>query len=106
MQGCFVRDGILELPEGTLLMPLSGTRRTISQRLPNDDDPFRSYLLRSDDRGDTWYYYSTIALDPAGVLNLWEPTITQPPTGRIVALLRSDYVHMIAPPGGELYSCY
>jgi hypothetical protein len=106
MQGCFVRDGILELPEGTLLMPLSGTRRTISQRLPNDDDPFRSYLLRSDDRGDTWYYYSTIALDPAGVLNLWEPAITQLPTGRIVALLRSDYVHMIAPPGGELYSCY
>jgi len=106
MQGCFVRDGILELPDGTLLMPLSGTRRTISQRLPNDDDAFRSYLLRSDDRGDTWYYYSTIALDPAGILNLWEPTITRLPSGRIVALLRSDYVHMIAPPGGDLYCCY
>jgi sialidase-1 len=106
MRGCFVRDGILELPDGTLLMPLSGTRRTISQRLPNDDDAFRSYLLRSDDRGDTWYYYSTIALDPAGILNLWEPAITRLPSGRIVALLRSDYVHMIAPPGGELYSCH
>jgi sialidase-1 len=106
MQGCFVRDGILELPDGTLLMPLSGTRRTISQRLPNDDDAFRSYLLRSDDRGETWYYYSTIALDTAGILNLWEPTITRLPSGRIVALLRSDYVHMIAPPGGELYCCH
>ena len=106
MQGCFVRDGILELPDGALLMPLSGTRRTISQRLPNDDDAFRSYLLRSDDRGEIWYYYSAIAVVGGGILNLWEPAIARLSTGRIVALLRSDYVHMIAPPGGDLYSCY
>ena len=107
MQGCFVKDSILELPDGGLLMPLSGARHSISHKFPpNDDDAFRSYLLRSDDRGETWYYYSTIAMDPAGILNLWEPTITRLPSGRIVALLRSDYVHMIAPPGGYLYTCY
>ena len=107
MQGCFVKDGILELPDGGLLMPLSGARHTISHKFPpNDDDAFRSYLVRSDDRGETWYYYSTIAMDPAGILNLWEPTITRLLSGRLVALLRSDYVHMIAPPGGYLYTCY
>lgn len=107
MQGCFVKDGILELPDGGLLMPLSGTRHTISHKFPpNDDDAFRSYIVRSDDRGRTWYYYSTIAMDPAGILNLWEPTITRLPSGRIIALLRSDYVHMIAPPGGYLYTSY
>ena len=67
MQGCFVRDGILELPDGALLMPLSGARHTISHKFPpNDNDAFRSYLVRSDDRGETWYFYSTIAMDPAG----------------------------------------
>jgi sialidase-1 len=107
MQGCFVRDGILELPDGALLMPLSGARHTISHKFPpNDNDAFRSYLVRSDDRGETWYFYSTVAMDPAGILNLWEPTLTSLPSGRIVALMRSDYVHMIAPPGGELYCCY
>ena len=107
MQGCYVKDGILELPDGGLLMPLSGARHTISHKFPpNDDDAFRSYLVRSDDRGETWYYYSTIAMDPAGVLNLWEPTVTRLLSGRLVALLRSDYVHMIAPPGGYLYTCY
>src|SRR5262249_10324947 len=104
MQGCYVRDGILELPDGALLMPLSGARHTISHKYPpNDDDALRSYLLRSDDRGETWYFYSTIAMDPAGIVNFWEPTICLLPTGRLAALLRMDYVHLIAPPGGDLY---
>jgi len=107
MRGCFVKDSILELPDGALLMPLSGARHSLSHKFPpNDDDAFRSYLLRSDDRGDTWYYFSAIAVDPAGIINFWEPTITRLPTGRLVALLRSDYVHIIAPPGGYLFSCY
>lgn len=107
MQGCYVRDGILELPDGALLMPLSGARHTISHKFPpNDNDAFRSYLLRSEDHGATWYYFSVIAMDPAGIMNLWEPTLTRLPSGRLIALLRSDYVYTIAPPGGELYSCY
>lgn len=107
MQGCYVRDGILEMPDGTLLMPLSGARHTISHKFPpSDNDPLRSYLLRSEDRGKTWHYFSAIAFDPAGVLNLWEPTLTRLPSGRLVALLRSDYLFMIAPPGGELYCAY
>lgn len=107
MQGCFVRDAVLELPDGALLMPLSGARHTISHKFPpNDDDAFRAYLVRSDDRGETWYYFSVIAMDPAGALNMWEPAVTRLPSGRLIALLRTDYVHMIAPPGGELYTCY
>lgn len=107
MRGCFVNDGVLELPDGTLLLPLSGARHTISHKFPpNDDDPFRSYLVRSDDGGRSWYYFSTIAIDPGGLLNLWEPTVALLPSGRLIALLRSDYVHMIAPPGGELYATY
>jgi hypothetical protein len=107
MQGCFVRDSLLEMPDGTLLLPLSGARHTISHKFPpNDDDALRAYLVRSLDRGETWHYFSTIAMDPAGILNLWEPTVTLLPSGRLVALLRADYVHMIAPPGGELYACY
>lgn len=107
MSGCFVRDAILELPDGALLLPLSGARHTISHKFPpNDNDAFRAYLVRSDDRGETWYYFSTIALDPAGILNMWEPAVTLLPSGRLVALLRTDYVHMIAPPGGYLYGCY
>lgn len=107
MRGCFVRDAVLDLPDGALLLPLSGARHTISHKFPpNDDDPFRAYLVRSDDRGESWYYFSTIAVDPGGALNLWEPAVALLPSGRLVALLRSDYVHMIAPPGGELYSAY
>ena len=92
-----MRDGILEMPDGTLLMPLSGARHTISHKFPpNDDDPLRSYLLRSEDRGATWHYFSTVGFDPAGVLNMWEPTVTRLPSGRLVALLRTDYLLMIS----------
>jgi hypothetical protein len=45
-------------------------------------------------------------MDPAGIINFWEPTLTRLPSGRLVALLRMDYVHMIAPPGGHLFCCY
>ena len=70
--------------------PAHATQRRPAQRShisfpPNDDDAFRSYLVRSDDHGETWYYYSTIAMDPAGILNLWEPTITRLLSGRLVA---------------------
>jgi hypothetical protein len=107
MRGCFVRDAIVELPDGALLMPLSGARHSLPHKFPpNDDDPFRSYLVRSDDGGASWYYFSTIAVDPGQALNLWEPAIAQLASGRLIALLRSDYVHMIAPPGGYLYSTY
>lgn len=88
---------LLELPDGDLLAPAYCW-------FEGDDTPcpyqprmlkFRSVLLRSGDRGRTWRYISTIAVDPAvGEEGFDEPVIvrlSQGPShkGRLVCLLRT-----------------
>ena len=36
----------------------------------------RSALMRSDDGGDNWEYYSTLAYDPASIIDYEEPALS------------------------------
>ena len=78
---------VIELTDGGVLMPLCGT-------ISNDDttspvgETGRSFLLRSDDGGDHWEHWATIAYDPAHIIHFHEPGVTRLRDGRLIALLR------------------
>jgi hypothetical protein len=84
---------ILELSDGTLLMPEWGSL-TLTADWQSNPDPWRAGLLRSTDGGTTWSSYSTIAVDPnvsfdsnvAGGVN--ETSVEQLRDGRLVAAVR------------------
>ena len=79
---------IVELPDGGLLMPLHGTMQREWPTLGGETP--RCFTLRSDDGGDNWEYWSTIAYDPAHILSWAEVGMTRLASGRIVALLRTE----------------
>ena len=97
---------ILEMPDGSLLMPMGG-------RFRGDVDVLRAYLVRSTDRGKTWRYYSTMNYtpqDPAPQLpgqyaGFDEQSLVLLPNGRMLGVLRTQYSHL----AGEyrpLYVCW
>lgn len=77
-----VRGNMIELPNGSLLLPMYGTRKK--------GELSASILMRSDDRGESFYFYSEIARDEACVKNYLEPGIFRTDSGRIIALLRTQ----------------
>ncbi len=81
---------IIELPDGGLIMPLDGT---ISNRdvTAMENEPSRCFTLRSDDGGDNWEYWSTVAYDPAAIINFLEPGMTRLNDGKLVCLLRTSH---------------
>ncbi len=81
---------IIELPDGGLLMPLGGT---ISAKEESGTGPEteRCFLLRSDDGGDNWEYWSTVAYDPAGIINFSEPGMARLSDGKLVCLMRTHH---------------
>jgi hypothetical protein len=79
---------IIELPDGGLLMPLAGT---LSATGEGGTEPTRCFLLRSDDGGDNWEYWSTVAFDPAGIISFMEPGMTRLKDGRLVCLMRTSH---------------
>ncbi len=76
---CACRGGMVELPDGTVLLPVYGSR--------HDDEPSRAYLYRSTDRGETWRYVCDIAGDDT--IDMHEPHLHLTPSGRIVCLIRT-----------------
>lgn len=88
---------ILELDDGSLLMPLWGTRELVED-WRHDPMRWRAAVVKSYDGGRTWEDYSTIAYDPhnppgsrgtgsrGGGVN--EPSIVQLDSGRLVAMIR------------------
>jgi len=70
---------IIELPDGGLIFGLHGRVGSGSTR---------SFLLRSDDKGDNWEYCATMAYDPAGIISFVEPGITRLKDGKLVCLYR------------------
>ena len=78
---------IIELADGGLLMPLHGseTREFIAQSGENA----RSFVLRSDDGGESWEYWATVAHDAANILQFVEPGMTRLDDGRLICLLRA-----------------
>jgi hypothetical protein len=81
---------IIELPDGGLLMPLDGTISP-DREVGIGSEPSRCFLLRSDDGGDNWEYWSTVAFDPASIINFMEPGMTRLKDGRLVCLMRTHH---------------
>ena len=82
------KTGVVELPDGTWLLPLSG--HTASD--PTD----RVYIARSRDQGMTWGQPSTVASDPEGKFGFHEPPLLRLSNGRLLTMLRTskkDYLY-------------
>lgn len=96
-------DNPVEMPDGALVMAVYGT---VDEALGVGTyrDPARATLLISEDQGHSWHAYGTIAYDPSGLRQFYEPSIARTPDGRLVALLRERLgVFGNSPPGGYLY---
>ena len=83
--GC--RSGIWELPSGSLLMGLYG--RIHGYEEEGEGEATRSALMRSDDGGSNWEYFSTLAFDPAAIIDYEEPSMLRLADGRLVSFLRT-----------------
>lgn len=77
-------DAPLELPDGSILMGVIAYS-------PNGQAGNKaSVMLRSEDKGKTWKYISTMADDPEDKLGgFMEPGIVRTKTGRIVTVMRN-----------------
>jgi len=83
--GC--RLGSWLMPDGELLMGVYGRIRGYGEE--GEGESTRSALLRSDDGGYNWEYYSTMAYDAASIVDFEEPAIVRLGDGRIVGMLRT-----------------
>ncbi|MCL2665308.1 MAG: glycoside hydrolase [Defluviitaleaceae bacterium] len=83
-------DGLVEMPDGTLYLAMSGLHNGPWTR-QNSDDLWRSFLMRSDDKGLHWEYYSTIAYDPAKIISFHEPGLARAANGTLVCMMRSEH---------------
>ncbi|MEQ1956569.1 sialidase family protein [Mesorhizobium sp. CN2-181] len=83
--GC--RSGCWELPGGSLLMGLYGRIHGYDEE--GEGESTRSALMRSDDGGDNWEYYATLAYDPASIIDYEEPGLLRLTDGRLVCFLRT-----------------
>ena len=83
--GC--RLGCWQLPSGSILMGLYG--RIHGYEEEGEGESTRSALMRSDDGGDNWEYFSTLAYDPASIIDYEEPSMLRLADGRLVSFLRT-----------------
>lgn len=81
---------IIELPDGGLLMPLAGTVSAESEP-GSGSETDRCFLLRSDEGGDNWEYWATVAYDPAGIIHFCEPGMARLHDGKLVCLMRTHH---------------
>jgi len=86
--GC--RLGAWQLPGGSILLGVYGRIHRYGESDPMETS--RSALIRSDDGGDNWEYYSTIAFDPASIIDYDEPAVLRLRDGRLVCMLRT-HIH-------------
>lgn len=83
--GC--RSGCWQLPDGGILMGLYGRIRGYGEE--GEGETTRSALMRSDDGGDNWEYYSTLAYDAANIIDYEEPDLVRLKDGRLVCFMRT-----------------
>jgi len=74
------RSGLIELPDGRLLMPSKATER------PEAEHVYFGMMRISHNMGETWEYGGRIAEDP--VAHFSEPAIYRAPSGRILVIFR------------------
>ena len=75
------------MPNDSLLLGVYGRIHGYGEEGENEST--RSALLRSDDGGFNWEYYSTMAFDAASIVDFEEPAIVRLADGRIVGMLRT-----------------
>jgi hypothetical protein len=81
------RLGCWQLPTGSVLMGVYGRIRGYEEE--GEHESTRSALIRSDDNGENWEYYSTLAYDPASIIDYEEPALLRLRDGRLVCFLRT-----------------
>jgi hypothetical protein len=81
---------VLELPDGGLLLPMYG--RMQDYGFFGSGETTRTFFVRSDDHGDNWEYYSTIAYDAANINAFSEAAPLRLHDGRIVVVMRSHII--------------
>jgi len=96
----WTRGAVVELHDGSLLLPLAGQR---SDSYKDIREPIASFLMRSRDRGKSWNYLGSMAEDLNGSRDYDEPAVVALKDGRLLAMLRSHVSPRMDPPGGYLY---
>ena len=76
------KNGLVVLPDGTWLLPMHGSSAA--------GESERSFVVRSNDQGLTWGQPSMIAHDLKGKIQFSEPAVALLPSGRLLAMMRSD----------------
>jgi len=79
---------IIELDNGSLLMPLHGTMSR--EWLAQGGETSRCFVLRSEDGGSNWEYWATAAYDSANILSWIEPGMARLRSGALICLVRAQ----------------
>ena len=87
----YAPETLVELPSGIVLMACQGMLGLPIVTPLSAAEPMRTYLLRSDDRGENWEHYSTVAFDPAGIVSFMEPGMARSRGGHLVCLMRTGH---------------
>lgn len=83
---------IVEMPDGSLLAAMYGWFEGDESPVPGQPGSFRyrTFLVRSDDRGQHWEYHATVAYDPGiGTDGYCEPAMRMLSDGELLCLLRT-----------------
>lgn len=81
------RVGVLELPDGGLLLPLYG--KITDSGISPLGETTRAFAVRSDDGGRNWEYCATLAYDPGHIISFSEPALLRLASGRLIGVLRA-----------------
>ncbi|MEP6659859.1 MAG: sialidase family protein [Acidimicrobiales bacterium] len=84
--GC--RVGCWPMPTGEILMGVYGRIHGYGEE--GEGESTRATLLRSDDNGFNWEYFSTMAYDAASIIDYEEPAIATLADGRLVGIMRTQ----------------
>lgn len=83
---------IVQMSDGTLLATFYDWFEGDASPVPGQKDSFRyrTWLMRSEDRGRTWEYHATVGYDPEiGTEGFCEPVMRLLPDGSLICLLRT-----------------
>jgi hypothetical protein len=103
MRCASIRDAIVELPDGTLLLPLCGLQHRRAMPEIAELESWTAFVLGSMNGGKRWTYWATMAYDPVNVRSYWEPGMLRFRDGRLLGMLRMHQYPREDPPGGYLY---
>jgi hypothetical protein len=93
----WTRGPVVEMPDGTWLIPLAGQRGHLYSDV---HEPIASFVMRSADQGVTWNYHATIA---EASVDFDEPAMVSLGGERLLCALRSHDTPKQDPPGGYLF---